>query len=180
MKTKYFVIFDNEYNVLKVTTEVTDKDTFFEIPKEEAVGFSIGTKSLQSYFVKFSALGTYSLEEKKFEHINFMQNEIVEVLLTSDANLVISHSKKNKKWKFTLDDRSKNEINSDQYNRTLKFFIVKKDQPNNLIRTVELNLQSLINDEVTINFDTVKEENFTDVKVITKRYFNTIGIKDEP
>jgi len=180
MNIKYYVIYDNEYNVVKITTEVDKNDNFFEINREEAAGFSIGTKSLQSYFVHRSELNVLSLEEKKFGDIEYMANDILEVgQIVNDVDLYINYSLKELSWKFTLAEKTKNFITVDRYQTILKFYIASKLQSNYLIRTIEFTIESLINNCVTINFATEDEKKFDSITIFTKKYFSKIGIKND-
>ena len=180
MNIKYYVIYDNEFNVVKITTNVSENDNFFEIDREEAAGFSAGTKSLQSYFVRKTQLNVLSLEEKKFGDIEYMANDILEVgQVVNDVDLCINYSLKELSWKFTLAEKIKHLITTDQYQQILKFYIASKGQSNYLIRTLEFTIESLINDCVTINFVTEDEKKINSITIFTKRYFNTTGIRND-
>lgn len=179
MNIKYYVVYDNDFNVVKITTEVNDDDNFFEIDREEAAGFSIGTKSLHSYIVRRSQLDGFFLEEKQFGDIEYLPNDILEVKKTKeDVDLYVIHNLKDLSWNFKLADKVKKLINADQLQKNLKFYITSESNSNFLIRTLEFTLESLVNDTVLISFVTEDEKKIKNISIFTKRYFNLIGIAD--
>lgn len=180
MSVKYYVIFDNNYNVVKITTDVTYEENFFEIDKDEAAGFSIGIKSLQSYYVKQSALHTYELQEKQFANVEYMQLELLEAVKDkNDSELLIIHNSLQNCWKFKLSNKAKKIIQFNESQKQLKLYVSSTMQSNFLIRTLNVDINSLLEDQIQINFESSYENNLDFLTVYSKRYFHTIGIIHE-
>lgn len=176
MKNIFYVIYDNDKNVTGISREFNEGDNYFPIEPYKIRDFILGTKSFASYYVRNDGFDNFTLEEKKFEKLNHIVNDIVEVQKVDQFNdLIIEHNLNKNRWKIRLAQDTKECVNREHFDRILKFYVCQKERNNFLVRTLESSLKDIYQ-ETEISFVSHHEYDFNKLKIFTKKYFTKIGI----
>jgi hypothetical protein len=176
MKNIFYVTYDNDKNVIGISREFNEEDNYFPIEAYKVRDFILGTKSFASYYVRNDGFDNFTLEEKKFEKLNYIGNDIVEVQKVDQFNdLIIEHNLNKKQWKMSLSHATKECVNKDHFDRIFQFYVCQKEQNNFLVRTLECSLNDIYQ-EKEILFISQYEHDYNKLKIFTKKYFTKIGI----
>lgn len=179
MNNVFYVIYDDNSNVLEISREFNEGDNYFVIEPKKVIDFLLGRKSVQGYYVKKNHLGVYSLEPKQDNFQKELYNDMCDIFDSSEHDeLTVIHDSRNTQWIFSISDDLKDTIDIVHYSKILQFYICLNNQHNFLIRTMSFKVEDLIHTPVKIPFDTKFEYDFGTLKLVSKKYFNRVGIKN--
>ena len=178
--SEYYVFYDNEKNIVAIGNDISSStsNNYFKINKALADDFAQGKKNMSDYFVKHNHLNIYSLGKKlDIDSAGVFKDLTTLKILNEDVDLTIKHSSEENCWYITLSDEIKASIDVSQYNKILKFYVVNHNNYNYIFNIIELTVQELISDNSKVIFKSEKEKDITKLAIVTKKYFDKIGIK---
>jgi hypothetical protein len=175
--SSYYACFNNEKNIITITNDISSYENYVQIDASLAEDFLHGKKYMSDYYVKHNHLNIFSIEKKQNLDSADVFKDLVSVKMTSgDDDLNIKHDVDNNYWIFKLSENIKPAIDHTQYEKLLKFYVVKSNQYNCLYNTLEVLVKDLIHGEIVIEFKSNKERELKNVSILTKKYFDKIGI----
>lgn len=170
-----YVIYDDEMNLLQITSVKPDTNNFFITEKSKVRDFYLGFKSYPGHYVKHHGFNKFTIEEKTNTNGSYRYNDLIDVDVANyKTDLKIVYDKLECQWIFELD--SDVIIESSYVGNILEFYLVKNDQHNFLIRTFSIKILDLIQSPVKFKFVSTYEEFFEKLLIKTKQHFDTIGI----
>ena len=172
----YYVCFDNKKNIISITNDISSFENYFQIDSIIAEDFLHGKKHMVDYYVKHNQLNIYSIEKKQNLDSADVFKDLITIKHSSDNDLTIQHDLDNNYWIFNLSENIKPAIDHTQYEKILKFYVVKFDQYNCLYNTIEATVKDLIQDKLVIEFKSDKEKDLKNISILTRKYFDKIGI----
>lgn len=174
-----FVFYDSDKNIKVISSDIASYKHYdhFKIDYNLALDFLSGKKLIEHYYVKHNSLNIFSLEKKHIvTYTNVYSDFIKAEKNNSDANLIIKFDNLLNQYTLALVDVIKGSIDQSEYNKILKFYVVKSDQINWILNSFDIKLQDLINENQVIKFNSTYESSLDNIEIITRRYFDTIGI----
>lgn len=175
---KYKVYFDLETgNILSITNKTDNtKNTFFEIPVQEAEDFVLGTRNLTSHKVVFNVKEQkYEITHKDDSIIVYADDLIFRINKVNSPQIIITQDIKNEKWILSVADEIKQTMKSVQsrLEEYLFFSITEKRNPNILYAHFYTSIKDLVEQEVLeIPFTSQEEQDFAKISVYTNRKFD--------
>lgn len=95
-----------------------------------------------------------------------------------DTTLVVEWNRVTKNWIFKIDQSYKHQLKELGLNAQLLFFITLKTNQNFLIRTITIDIKTLVDTEVVnVNWVTSAEEDIRKLSVTTRRFFDSYGLQ---
>lgn len=120
------------------------------------------------------------LVQKEFQGQVF-RNHMFEWIVnppTKTTELVVHWDEYNKQWIFIISDSARKKFYDKKITtRVIKIFITLKNDLDFLIRTIDIELTSLIADKVVVPFDTNLESQINKISVSSKTVFDSYGLK---
>lgn len=180
MFNTWYVYYDTDYNITAVTNEIKSSGEYFKVDEKQVIEFIQGTSNIADYKVSVSNLNVFSIN-KKFIFLDKLlyKNFVVIPFVNHDQNLDLTIDRTSTKWVFKLSYQLRNQIPETQYNTLLHFYIANKSNLNFLYRTIQIPIEDLINSDQEIDFITDYETDITNLCMVTKNYFDNIGVINE-
>jgi hypothetical protein len=177
MNNLVYVIYDDEMNLLQITSILPETKNYFQIEQSKVKDFYLGFKSYPGHYVKNHGFNRFTIEEKVNTAGIYRYNDLIDLTVQKDsADLMIKYNIETFTWKFMLDADVANLIETNHYDKLLEFYLVKRDQHNFLVRTFVIKLADLINDTLEFRFETEYEHFFENLLIKSKQHFDKIGI----
>lgn len=177
MFNTWYVYYDTDNNITAVTNEIKPSGTYFEVEENQVIGFIQGTSNIADYVVSINNLNVFSINKKiifldKLSYKDF----VIIPLVNSDQNLDVTIVWTLHNWMFKLSDQLRNRIPKTQYNTVLHFYISDKSDLNFLYKTIKLSIEDLMKSDQEVRFTTEYETDITNLCIVTKNYFNNVGV----
>lgn len=177
MKNPLYVVYDDDMNLLLITSVKPETGNFFITEKSKVRDFYLGYKSYPGHYVKNHGFNNFTIEEKVNTSGSYSYNDLVDISVNNfKTDLTIQYNLKTFSWIFLLDADIGNQIDEELYDNTIEFYLVKQNQYNFLIRTFKIKIKELINGPVEFSFENKIEESFENLLIKSKQHFKTIGI----
>lgn len=177
MKTPLYVVYDDDMNLLLITSIKPESGNFFITEKSKVRDFYSGYKSYPGHYVKNHGFNNFTIEERINTSSSYSHNDLIDISVKNfKTDLTIHYDLKKLSWTFILDSDVGSQVEQNFYNNIIEFYLVKKDQHNFLIRTFKIRIKELINGPLEFSFESKTEEFFENLLIKSKQHFNTIGI----
>jgi hypothetical protein len=183
---KLYAYFDIDTgNLLAFSNELRSEYEYkLEVSKEQYHIFVSGVEKFSDWVVCRTKNIDYEFEliQKEKQNILF-KNSLLE-RITSNANLTpeltIHWDSFKKVWTFIIADELRQRIYDDirmRYN-SVEFYITAANEPNMLIQSIKLNLETLILDKTIIPFVSTYELDINKINIFTRNPFFSYSIKE--
>lgn len=177
MNNLVYVIYDDEMNLLQITSILPETNNYFQIEQSKVKDFYLGFKSYPGHYIKNHGFNRFTIEEKINTSGTYSYNDLINLDVQEDsADLMIEYNINTHTWKFILDADVASLIDKNHHDKMLEFYLIKRDQHNFLIRTFKIKLADLINAALEFPFETEYEHFFENLLIKSKQHFDTIGI----
>lgn len=180
---KFYVYYDNTTgNLLSVTNEKTDRYNYgFEVDLPKVENFLNGKWKFADYLIGY----VRSLEGKtvldiipRYNEEYSFRNNIFEWIkhTDEDSDLVVEWSLQNKTWTFKVKDGI-----IDQYKNLvtprLVFFVTLEDDFDFLIRTIYVDMERILEEDVIVPFESDLESKIDKISISSKLVFNSYSLR---
>jgi hypothetical protein len=177
----YYVYFDETGKIDSITNEkkLNSPLSFIEVEYKRVEKLLLGTENFINYVVSLADKDTPVLV-KKTEDAGVNTNLLVNIDQISSANttLNVKWDVNNKSWKFYVNPEYKNQFRDLGLSSQLLFFITVKNNSNFLVNAFSIDMKELIkSDSIVFPWKSVIEENFDNISISTKRFFDSYGIE---
>lgn len=140
------------------------------VPLSAIEKVALGEESAKKYRIKYNTkLKTYELiHNESYDLVTHNINDSIYIInpsVTDASDITITQNIKELNWKFNI-------AKPQNIDKTIWFAIVKKDNPNILIRSFKVNLIELSKQDLIFDFINVQEEGAKDVSICTTRTFD--------
>lgn len=186
IKPVYRVYFNLETGeILAVSNEVCPEyDYSITIPYEQFDAFVIGRENLKDWaIVKTNTPDNeYGVEliQKEFQGYTF-RNNMFEWIIdspTESTEMIVHWDEFNRQWTFIISDDARAKFYDGKITtKLIKFFITLENDFDFLIRTIAIELKSLIADKVVVPFETNLESRIDRISISSKTVFDSYGLK---
>jgi hypothetical protein len=150
---------------------------YLEVPKEKLVDFLSGKKNISRYkidYFKFKdkdntpSKGNVFIPKDLIYTIPFIKKE-------DSVDVLVTHSKREELWYFSLSDNAKALVQSQNLDKTYQFFVIKDEDLNFLISTIEIRGSDLLSDK-SVPFSAPIEKHVYNVSIVTTKDFESYGL----
>lgn len=101
----------------------------------------------------------------------------IELFFENDPTLNVAWDLKNKQWLFYIHSDIKSQFKNLGLITPLLFFITQRNNPNFLLNAIKIDMRDLLNnDAVKVSWVSSYEEDFENIAVSTKRFFDSYGL----
>ena len=174
-----YLFFDENKNIKVISSEIEPYKHLnkIKIDSRLALDFFSGKKLMEDYFVKQNNLNLFTVEKKHTVNYNNIYTDLIKAKKKNDQyDLQIKVNNLKNQYEFSLSDFVKESLSTSEYERTLKFYVVKSDQINWILNSITVQIKDLIKETVIFNFKTPYESSLDNIEIITRRYFENIGL----
>lgn len=174
-----FVFYDDDKNIKAISSDVESYSQYnsLKIDEQLANDFLSGKKFLEHYFIKHSKLNLYTLEKKhSVDYKNVYSDAVKAKKRHQSCELIIKFDNLKKQYTFSLSNLIKEAIDVSDYNRILKFYVVKSDQINWILNTIIFRVEDIIKEDIHFEFKSQYEASLDNIEIFTRKYFENIGI----
>lgn len=171
---RMFVYYDEFNNVTAISNITTLGGNFIEVPQYRTDEFLSSGKDFNRYKIDYFKTDAPTKEDidNLVYHILYMIPVLKKI---SDRELIVTHSKKKKSWKFFLTDEGKQKLNVENADKTFSFYVTKYRNPHYLISTINLRGDDLRSGK-EIKFKIDDEYDLTKISLYTSPNFSSYGI----
>lgn len=179
----YFNIQSGE--ILCISNEIRHEyDHFIKISFEQYEALASGREQFKDWSViKTKTIDNeYGVElvQKEFQGHTFKNNMFEWIVNppTKSTELTVHWDEYNAQWTFIISDIARQKIYDGKIaTPKVKFFITLKNDLDFLIRTVDIELPSLVTDKVIVPFTTMLETRIDRISISSKTVFDSYGLK---
>jgi hypothetical protein len=177
----YYVYFDETGKIDSITNErkVNSIFNFIEVEYKRVEKLVTGKENFINYVVSLADKDTPVLV-KKTEDAGANTNLLININQQSlpDTTLNVVWNPVTKSWIFYMNELYKNQFASLGLSSQLLFFITMKSNANFLVNSINIDMKELIkSNSIELPWKSKAEENFSNVSVSTKRFFDSYGIQ---
>lgn len=180
MNNMWHVYYDSDKNIIAITNELRATGDYFSIEESRVTGFIQGTQNIADYIVTVTNLNFFAIDKRYTTPSETVYKDIIVVPVidnTLDLDIAIIHS--DTQWLFKLSDALKTQGLEKQHSTKLKFYIAKNTNLNHLIRTIEFTVDKVVSASYAVDFLTDYEKDLNQISVISRKYFDHIGVVHE-
>lgn len=173
----YKVYFDKENgSILAITNEERQElSSFIELEYDLVRDFLIGKKISTRHKVVFVDPSTPRIVLHNEDDVDLINIEQVSLVNHWDSMFTIENYPLSKTWGFQLRTDQRNILKLHNLNTTFEIFLVHKDNPNFLCRTIKISLKDVIeNDRFFVGYSD-NEVDVNHINVFVKKFFKTVG-----
>lgn len=175
----FYVYFDETGTIQGIFPGPNPESThsFISVEFKRVEKFILGSENTANYLVSLVDKDT-PMMVKRTEDAAGNTNLLQTIEPTSsNATLNIEWDLQNKQWRFYIDSEVKSQFNSLGLITPLLFFITQKRNANFLLNTIQLDMRDLLsNESINVPWISRTEEDFSNVSVSTKRFFDSYGL----
>lgn len=177
----YYVYFDEKGAIRSITNEKKEITTFnfIEVEYKRVEKLLSGKENFVNYIVSLVDKDTPVLV-KKTEDAGVNTNLIINIdqMATVETTLNVVWNANTKSWKFYIDDLYKSQFKDLGLSAQLLFFITVKNNANFLVNLISIDVKELVHSNgIEVPWKSSLEENFKNISVSTKRFFDSYGIQ---
>jgi hypothetical protein len=189
LNPKLYAYFDiSTGNLLAFSNELRNEYEYkLEVTTEEYHRFVSGIEKFNDWVVCRSKNVDceYELVQKENQNILFKNSLFVKITNNSNATpeLMIHWDSFNASWIFIITDEfrqriyDENQKSNIRYN-SVEFYITLANEPNMLIQSIKIDLETLIQDKTIIPFVSNYELDIEKVNIFTRNPFFSYGVKE--
>ena len=177
----YYVYFDETGKINSITNEKKSNSTlsFIEVEYKRVEKLLLGTENFVNYVVSLADKDTPVLV-KNTEDAGVNTNLLVSIdqVSSETTTLNVKWNANTKSWKFYINPEYKNQFKDLGLSSQLLFFITVKNNSNFLVNSFSIDMKELIRlDSIVFPWKSKIEENFDNITISTKRFFDSYGIE---
>jgi hypothetical protein len=176
MPTCMFVYYDELGNVTAISNEKNDSLLYAEVPESKVIDFVSGVRDFSKYKIDYF---TFNKDDYKDEALIDIPTNLIYIIPFSkkedDRDITIVHNKETKTWSFILNDAGIEIVKKQNSNKPYRFYIVKDNNPQFLLSTIELTGEQLL-ESPSVAFKSKFEKHVKTVGVATMKEFNSYGL----
>jgi hypothetical protein len=177
----YYVYFDETGKIDSITNEkkLNSLLSFIEVEYKRVEKLLLGTENFINYVVSLADKDTPVLV-KKTEDAGVNTNLLVSIDQPSSVSttLNVKWDANIQSWKFYVNPEYKNQFKDLGLSSQLLFFITIKNNSNFLVNSFSIDMKELIkSDSIVFPWKSKIEENFDNISISTKRFFDSYGIE---
>jgi hypothetical protein len=162
--SKFFVYYDDEGNILSITNENRAQGKYLEVEEEEVKDFLNGSKSFTQFKIHSLTSGNKGIKLAS-ETTDLVYKDFCFVSPNEEGEVNVTHNSNTNSWEIKL--------NSKLVPTKMEFFICKNEDVNFLIRTFVVDKKFNV-----VNFESNLEKNINSLIVLTKKVYNSYGLKN--
>lgn len=176
----YYVYFVDGGKIDAITNEKRENSTlnFIKVEYNRIEKFLVGKENFSEYIVSLIDKDTPVIV-KPSESISANTHWLSKIidLPTDNTTLTVVWNSVNKTWKFSINESSRTQIKQIGLTAQLLFFITFSNNPNFLIRTINIDMLDISNSkEIEIPWISVSEQDYYSIAISTRRFFESYGI----
>lgn len=176
----YYVYFVDGGKIDAITNEKRENSTinFIKVEFNRIEKFLVGKENFSEYIVSLIDKDTPVIV-KSSESISANTHWLSKITEVPNDNttLTVVWNSVNKTWKFSIDESSRTQIKQIGLTAPLLFFITFSNNPNFLIRTINIDMLDISNSkEIEIPWISDPEQDYHSIAVSTRRFFESYGI----
>lgn len=180
----YYAFYDEQTNqITSVSNEKPIQDTpGIEISYEQFDRFVSGVDKFYNYAVGYmktpenkTVLSIIPTVDQDYVFKNNLFEWIVDIP-DNETELTVIWNKSKKSWCFQASTSSRARLLSGLAPKKLLFFVMLQDDFDFLIRTIEINTENIISDDIEIPFISNFEEDINEITISSKLFFESYGL----
>jgi hypothetical protein len=174
----YYVYFDKDTgNIIAISNEELFYENFVQVDFKEIERFFNNKDNFINFKITFDQDGTVKFVNKNQSELNFKSNIVETIRLNENDNiLTVEWSKQG--WTFIMNEKFLQHSRAKSLGAKLFFYITTDNNINFLIRQIEIQLRTLINNGyVFVPFTSEKENNIENISMFTLPFFESYGMK---
>jgi hypothetical protein len=176
----YYVYFVDGGKIDAITNEKRENSTlnFIKVEYNRIEKFLVGKENFSEYIVSLIDKDTPVIV-KPSESISANTHWLSKITEVPNDNttLTVVWNSVNKTWKFSIDESSRTQIKQIGLTAPLLFFITFSNNPNFLIRTINIDMLDISNSkEIEIPWISDPEQDYYSIAISTRRFFESYGI----
>lgn len=182
--TTYYAYYDKVGNITAVSNQLLEEhDTFIQITYEIFENFVTCREIFSNWVVNKTKNSSndfgVELVLRSQQSATFKNNmfEIIQEIPDEDPEVTVHWDGYYKRWIFVLSDKARQRIYDNEIgSKVVTFYIAYEHSFDFLIRTIEIQIESLIADKVIIPFAHKIEEEYSKINVSTRSVFGSYNI----
>jgi len=174
----YYVYFDKDTgNIIAISNEELFYENFVQVDFKEIERFFNNKDNFINFKITFDQDGAVKFVNKNQSELNFKSNIVETIRLNENDNiLTVEWSKQG--WTFIMNEKFLQHSRAKSLGAKLFFYITTDNNINFLIRQIEIQLRTLINNGyVFVPFTSEKENNIENISMFTLPFFESYGMK---
>jgi hypothetical protein len=174
----YYVYFDKDTgNIIAISNEELFYENFVQVDFKEIERFFNNKDNFINFKITFDQDGAVKFVNKNQSELNFKSNIVETIRLNENDNiLTVEWSKQG--WTFIMNAKFLQHSRAKSLGAKLFFYITTDNNINFLIRQIEIQLRTLINNGyVFVPFTSEKENNIENISMFTLPFFESYGMK---
>jgi hypothetical protein len=179
VKTKRYVYFDNDGEILSISNQNKTEGSYIETDIDQVINLITGKEVLSNYVVMFDPVTKQNVIRHRFieEELQFdINNQIYKVPTEKLArpDFTLQQDVKNKRWNFILDNLLQENLKKQtvRFSSKLNFSITSKNDPHNLYQYFTIDLETLTENH-SIPFVSEIELDIGQISVYTTKRLET-------
>lgn len=180
----YYAYYNDDGELTDVSNSLLEnKDKFLQISHEVFEQFITGKEQFSNWVVNRTKNATnefgIELVSKINQSLTFKNNmfERINKPPTDDTEVTVHWDQYHRTWIFVMSDAARQRVYDNEIGtKTLSFFITYASSFDLLIRTIDIQVSSLIYDKVEIPFESDKELKINNINVSTKHAFDNYAL----
>jgi hypothetical protein len=175
----WYVYYDASEKITSVTNELKDAGSYFIVEQSQVIDFLSGKKDFSNHTIRIKNFKEYEINEVALISYKPVFKNIVVLETTENSkelDLAIFYNKNDKQWKFSLNESIRTSALTNQYTKILNFYFCNINDYNCIHRSVTMQLKELIDQDQKFSFLSEHEEDYDNLAVISKKYFDYCGV----
>jgi hypothetical protein len=176
----YYVYFETDGSIALISNEkdTTKVQNFIEVEYNRVSKFLEGKENYIDYKVSLVDKDTLSIVKKTQDagtNTNFLI--LVDEVASEHTLMLIEWNQKDNCWNFSINPEHKSQLLEMGVSTKLLFFVSKESNANFLVRTIDIDLASLVQlDKLSVPFISKMEQDISSLSVSTRRFFDSYGL----
>lgn len=181
---KYYVYYDNKTGrICSVGNERNNEyEHGIEVPFEDVENLISGVWKFSDYQVGYkrskSGSAVLGIIVSGDQDNPFRSNAFECITQTStDSDCIVEWNKVEQAWKIKLSSKFRSTYNSNMLLTKLFFFVTLEGDFDFLVRTITIDMESLLDKDIVIPFESSMEQQIDKISISTKLVFKTYGLR---
>jgi len=176
---QYRIYYDKDTgDIVSITNELSSLPyETVEVDFSTVERFLIGKDNFIFFRLEFDEEDAIKFVNKKESPVVFKSNIVEYIRIVEDNTAILQVTWHTNKWVFTINKDFLNNPRSKSLNSKINFFVIKENNINFLIRSIEIKIKDLVTTEsVVVEFTTLEESNITEIAMFTLPFFESYGM----
>jgi len=176
---QYRIYYDKDTgDIVSITNELSSLPyETVEVDFSTVERFLIGKDNFIFFRLEFDEEDAIKFVNKKESPVVFKSNIVEYIRVVEDNTAILQVTWHTNKWVFTINKDFLNNPRSKSLNSKINFFVIKENNINFLIRSIEIKIKDLVTTEsVVVEFTTLEESNITEIAMFTLPFFESYGM----